>query len=335
MDYRQIFADIKKGLEPGVHLFYGQEEYIKEQALNQAMDTLIGSDFRDFNHQIIDGSNEDIEVIINACETLPFMSSKRVIVVKDFSLLDGKKDNEMEEDRIIEYLNTIPDTTCLIFYIRGDVDKRKKFYKSIKENGRIWDFPHLKGQELYRWIQQTVEKQGNSISNQALHYFADRAGNNLEDIYNELQKLFSYIGDGKDIDIPSIDQVVTPTLEYSIFKLVDAIGDKKSNNALIALSELLYEGQAIQPILAMIARQFRLILQSKEHNQKGDSPNRIAESLKQRPFVIRKCLAQGRNFTIHQLKKGIELCLEVDYGIKNGKVQDVLGLELLIIKMCQ
>lgn len=336
MDYRELFREIGKGDWQGVYLFFGEEEYVKQQALDHAIESLVDPSFRDLNYAQLDGSEMDLDTIINACETLPFMADKRLVVLKDLSILNGKNNGNIDEDKFLEYIKTMSNTTCLILYCRDSLDKRKKIYRQIKKTGKAKEFKHLVGRELHTWIKQTVEKQDKKISYNAISHLIDRAGNNLEDVSNELNKLVSYMGQNKEIDIKTIDRVVVPTLEQSIFQLVDAIGEKKGNSALKILGNLIYEGgQAIQPILAMIARQFRLILQCKGFYEQGYTADAIATKLKQRSFVVRKCLSQGRNFTIDQLKNGLKLCLEVDYNIKIGKIQDTMGLELIIIKMCQ
>lgn len=334
MDYRQVFQDIESGQWSGAYLFYGEEEYIKEQALSKLIDALIPKDFRDLNYEMIDGSQVELDNIINACETLPFMSQKRLVVVKDFYLIEGKKGTQEQEEQILNYIKNINEATCLIFYCYGDIDKRKSIYKYIKKTGKVYEFNHLKCDELTQWVSQTLRKNGKKMSQQCINYFVERVGNNLENISNELSKLIAYTGDNDTIDVNAVNQVVTPSLEQSIFKLVDAIGEKRSGAALVLLKELLYGGQAVPPILAMVARQFRLIMQCKGYHEKGYSINAIADKLGQHGFVVKKCLAQGRNFTMNQLKAGLSLCLELDYGMKSGKIQDVTGLEMLIIKMC-
>lgn len=334
MDYRQLFEDIESGQWSGAYLFYGEEEYIKEQALARVLDVLIPKEVRDLNYEMMDGSEIESESIINACETLPFMSPRRLIVVKDFHIIDEKKGNQEEEKQILDYLKNINETTCLIFYCRGDIDKRKSIYRHIKKTGKVFEFSRLNNRELNQWIVQTLGKNGKKMSRPCISYFIDRVGNNLENIYNEILKLIDYVGSNESIDIDAVDQVVTPSLEQSIFKLVDAIGEKRSGAALMLLKDLLYGGQNVPSVLAMVARQFRLIIQCKGYYEKGYSVNAIANKLGQPGFVIKKCIAQSRNFTMEQLKTGLSLCLDLDYGMKSGKTRDVTGLEMLIIKMC-
>ena len=335
MDYRKIFREIKAGGLQGAYLFFGEEEYVKQQALHQAIEALVNPLLKDLNYTQIDGTQVDLDTIINACETLPFMADKRLVIVKDLSILNGKSDGDIDENRFLDYIKNMSETTCLILYCRGSIDKRKKIYRYIYSTGKALEFQHLNDRELYTWINQTVERQGKKIAYDAIRHLVDLVGNNLEDISNELKKVISYVGERTVIDVETMEQIIVPTLEQSIFTLVDAIGEKKTHEALMVLGNLIYgRGQAIQPILAMIARQFRLILQSKSYHEMGYTYETIATKLKQRLFVVRKCLSQGRNFTIEQLKRGLDLCLKVDYGIKVGRIQDTMGLELIIIKMC-
>ncbi|HZJ58543.1 MAG TPA: DNA polymerase III subunit delta [Clostridia bacterium] len=335
MDYRRIFKNIKAGGWQGVYLFFGEEEYIKQEALNQTIETLVDPSLRDLNYAQMDGSLVDLDYIINACETLPFMADKRLVVIKDLPVLKGRSDGGIDETGFLDYIKGMSETTCLILYCRDSVDKRRKIYRSIKSTDKALEFRHIKGRELYTWINQTVERHGKRISFNDANHLVDLVGNNLEDISNELKKLISYVGRDTEINVGAMDQVIVPTLEQSIFQLVDAIGEKRAGEALSVLGNLIYGGeQAIQPILAMIARQFRLILQSKGYHNMGYTYEAIAAKLKQRLFVVRKCLAQGRNFTVEQLKKGLNLCLETDYEIKLGRIKDTMALELIIIKMC-
>lgn len=335
MEYRQLFKDIESDQWSGAYLFYGEEEYIKERALQKLIDELIPKSFRDLNYEMIDGSEIEPDSIINACETLPFMSPKRLIVVKDFYLFGGKKGTSDQEEQMLNYLKNINEATCLIFYCHGSVDKRKSIYKYIQKTGKAYEFTRLKNVDLIQWINQMLQKNGKRMSQYCINYFIERVGNDLDNIYNEILKLVAYVGNNEIIDKDAIDYVVTPSLEQSIFKLVDAIGEKKSDLALVLLKDLLHGGQDVSPILAMIARQFRLIMQCKEYYGQGYSVNTISDKLGQPGFVVRKCIAQSKNFTMEQLKTGLSLCLEVDYGIKIGKIRDIIGLEMIIIKMCR
>ncbi|NLJ41866.1 MAG: DNA polymerase III subunit delta [Clostridiales bacterium] len=336
MDYQKLFREIQEGDWHGAYLFFGEEQYIKRQALDSAVEALTDPSTKDLNYLQLEGNQATLDSVINACETLPFLSAKRLVLIKDPIFINDGTGGGIDEVGFVKYLEDIPLTTCLILYNRGVIDKRKRVYRHMNKAGKALEFKYLMDRELRTWINQTLGKSDKSISYKAVSHLIGMIGNNLEDISNELTKLVSYIGQKKEIDIKAIEAVVTPNLEQSIFQLVDAIGEKKGGKALSVLDNLIEDrGQPIQPILAMIARQFRLILQCKGFYESGYKPDSIAQRLNQRLFVVRKCLYQGKNFLTEELKKGLELCSEVDYRIKTGGVQDRVGIELIIIKMCE
>src|SRR5690554_1886490 len=106
MDYRKLFKEISAGNWQGVYLFFGEEEYIKNQALEQAIKALVDPSFKDLNYVQLDGGQIDLDTIINACETLPFMAERRVVVLKDLSLLNGKAEGDIDEDGFLKYVKT-------------------------------------------------------------------------------------------------------------------------------------------------------------------------------------------------------------------------------------
>lgn len=334
MGYREIFNDIKKNQVGRLYLFYGQEEYVKEQAMLQLTRTLIPTHLMELNYQVLDGDIVQVDDIIHASETLPFMTQVRLVVVKDLTLLYGKK-SKLEEERLKDYLKHVPDTTCLVFDCRDKIDKRKSLYKTINKLGKVIEFEPLKQSEIFSWVRNTLKKYGKQMEPDALRHFVYIGGNKLEKLYSELLKLVSYARDNPLITREDVDKVVAPTMEYTIFQLVEAIGTKETGTALILLDRLLSEGENVFAILAMISRQIRLIFQCKGHKQQGLSQGQITKELRIHPYVAKKCLQQSNYFTMDQLKTGLAECLKVDYGIKSGRIKDRLGIEVLIIKMCE
>lgn len=334
MGYREIFNDISNKKFKKLYLFCGEEEFVKEEALNRMIDTMLRPDFRDLNYVVMDGNDISIDDIINACETLPFMDEKRLLVVKDLPLFYAGKGQQSDMEKLKKYTADIPDTSCLVFYMRGDVDKRKAVYRAVKKMGKVISFDRLKDYEIETWVQGRLKKQRKSMSADDIRYFVYLVGTNLQDVDNELNKLISYADNDTVIKRPVIDKLVTRALDNTIFQLVDEIGKKSASGALVLLDELLYQGQSIFAILGMIVRQFRLISQAKGYSRQGYSKRIIAQKMGTPEFVADKCIQQARNFTLQELEQALKDCLELDYSIKSGNMLDRLGLELLIINMC-
>ena len=120
--------------------------------------------------------------------------------------------------------------------------------------------------------------------------------------------------------------------ENIIFDFVDEIGRNNAAKALQLLDDILSEGTTPKQIIGMIARQIRLMLQTKLLSKEGLTVKQIAKRLKQHPYPIEKCLKQSKNFSVNSLEKGLEKLLESDYKLVTSN-NDRLELELLVIEL--
>lgn len=287
----------------------------------------------------MDGSEVRVDEIINACETLPFMADRRLVVVKDSVFLTNKRqggDNYSAEDekRLGKYIEDIPPTTHLIFYVRNGIGSRGVLYRALKKVGYVVDFSRLKETDIKRWVIKELGGCGKTITRPALEQFVYLAGTNLDDVENELSKLIAFAHEYDVITEEHVSSTTTPTLEYSIFQLVEAIGNKNVDAALMLLDEMLDRGEAFYSIIPMVGRQIRLILLCKSHSQMGYSRNQIASTLKIHPYGVGKYISQSQNFTETELEAALSDCLKLDHSIKQGKMDGRLGLEMLIFSMC-
>jgi DNA polymerase III subunit delta len=81
----------------------------------------------------------------------------------------------------------------------------------------------------------------------------------------------------------------------------------------------------------MIYRQFRLIIQAREVlDMGGDKRDLMKLPDFRSDFVAGKALEQARGFTMDQLEAIYRYLLETDHGIKTGKVNEGLALDLLV-----
>ena len=95
--------------------------------------------------------------IIAACETLPFASDKRLVVVRE---LNGTTGRSEAEERLVSYIPKVPDSCVLVIYVRGKADGRKKLYSAVKKKGGIVSFEPLGDAELNGWIVRVFQQNG-------------------------------------------------------------------------------------------------------------------------------------------------------------------------------
>ncbi len=325
---QKIKDDIKNRNFKNVYLLFGDEDYLKNDIENKLKKAIISPDSEMMNFDLFQESNVDVQKIKDACETFPFMSDFRMIIVRESELFTtGKK---YETEKMAEYIKNISKTTVIIF-TEKKVDKRNKLFKVVSDVGYCAECKNLSEKDMITWIGKLACKKGLSMSSDVIRYFVRSTGSNMNLAVTEMQKLSDYIEKGQ-VSTEDIDNICTKPLEVKIFDMVAAIGNKDVKSALDIYNNMIFMKESPLMILSMIARQFRLILQSKYLQEKGFYKTDIAKEIGQREFVVSNCLSQGRNFKKTTLMKALEDCLQCDVDIKTGKIQDVIGVETLILK---
>lgn len=349
MDYIGLDKSLERKLISPVYLFYGEETYLRDKYIQKFM-ALIPEEVRDFNMDIIDARETDIGSIVNLASTLPFMSERRLVIVRNAEIFksrkksgaedkgDSKTDSKTEkvnpaDEVLLRYLEDPPVTTCLIF-CSDSIDKKRKTYKSLEKNGQVVEFTPLKGQQLNEWIDRRARNLGKIIEPVGMASLITAAGNNLWQLNAELEKLSCYARTEK-ITAADVEVMVSKTSEFSIFELVDAIAERNRANAIKMAREMVFLGEPVIKILFMIARQFRLLLLTKTLLQQGNVEKSLAGLLQAHPFVAQKCAKQARNFSVQELKAAMGKILDADADIKTGQQEAVLALELLIVSLCE
>ena len=338
LTYNTVISDIKDKNIKNLYLFYGPETLLINDVILRIEKMVINPSFKSLNYIKLDGVAVTYDSIINACETLPFMDEKKLVLINDCTFLKSKKtatDNSQDDgicEKLSDYFSQMPITTILILTEGKEIDRRKKIYNSIKKNGAVIEFSPLKSAELITWIIKTAEKHNKYIGKTEAMYFSDRVTGNLEDINNEISKLCSYIGERTNICKNDIELVVPKSLENNIFELVDCICARKTGRVLQILNDLLIDSQPIPVILAMIIRQYRLLLNAKLLNQKGYSSSEIASKLGIKPFVLSNLLKISQLYSENQLQDKLNYCLETDASIKMGRIDQRIAIESLLVR---
>lgn len=330
-----------------VYLFYGEEVYLIDYIIKCLKDTFIDQSFEALNYTVLEGEEVNLDKIVNACETLPFMSEKKIVIINDFQPLMSKKGegSPMEEVNIkalSKYILELDDYLCLVFVIKQkDAKKSNQIYKSIKKAGDIVELKKLKGRDLDKWIENSFKKHGKKISKSNINYFIQESSyydsnrsKTLYDLENEIIKVCNYLPGKSEVDKKTIDFLIPKPLEMNIFNLLNNISNKNGDNAIRLFNEMYISNEPALFILHMIVRQLRNMLSYKVLKMKGYSEGDIQNKIRLSNYEYKKVSAQSNNFTVNQLEKAMFHCLQTDKTIKSSLIDDRLAMEILITNLC-
>ena len=190
MNHNEFVQALKAGKVSGAYLFEGVEENIKSVTLAALRKAVLADGLAELNESVME--NPSAGEIIAACETLPFASDKRLVVVRE---LNGTTGRSEAEERLVSYIPKVPDSCVLVIYVRGKADGRKKLYSAVKKKGGIVSFEPLGDAELNGWIVRVFQQNGKKCAPDVASLLSFTVGNDTALLRAEIEKLTALAGD--------------------------------------------------------------------------------------------------------------------------------------------
>ena len=321
---KKLSEEIKSGQLKQVYILYGEEAYLRNQYKDKLKTALLGEG-DPMNFHYFEGKGVNPGEVIDLAETMPFFAERRVIMLEN----SGFFAHGGEE--LAEYLNA-PSETAYFVFVEPTIDKRSKLYKAATAKGRAIEFKAQEEAVLKRWILGFLKKENKNITERDLDLFLDKTGSDMENIRGELEKLLCYCLDKDVISAQDIEAVCTRQVSSQIFDMINAVAEKKQKTAMALYYDLLTLKEPPMRILFLITRQFNMLLQVKELKNKGLDANAIGEKVGLAGFIARKYVTQAAKFKENDLRRALTDCVESEEAVKTGKMNDVMSVELLIVK---
>jgi DNA polymerase-3 subunit delta len=298
------------------------------------------------NTTVFNGQQLTPDQLRSVVETVPFLAEKRLVIIEGLlGRFEAKAkprrqkktpspDETAKEYRsFAAYLSNIPESTLLVL-IEGRIKSNNPLFKELSAGAEVRSFPVLRNDRLRQWIKREVAEQATTISPQAVELLARLVGGNLWVMANEINKL-ALFASGRRIEEEDIKAVVSSAQEANVFAMVDAILDFKAGVAERLLEQLLDRGASSAYLLAMLSRQVRLVVRTKELRRQRRPEVEIQSKLGlTSAFAWRKTLEQAQRYPLERLKEVYYRLLQTDLSIKTGKFEGGLALNLLIAELC-
>ena len=344
-----------------ITLLHGPDDLLRSEHLATLRAALGPAEMAELSTTWLDGRRTTIGEIRHHADAMPFLTPRRLVIVEGYLLQlrrrmrssKGKTDDEgddsdtpenlsaaaQDREHLLAYLSEVPDTTDLVLVEATTVlgnDKLIKALKRLANEGRaaivVCDAPAER--DLPGWIIDRTRRKGGEIEPAAAYDLATSVGRNLMLLDNELDKLIAYRGGAGPIRKTDVRLMVPYTQEASIFDMVDAIGQKNSAEATRLLRELERDGAAPLYLLAMIVRQFRILVQVTDLQDSGLDKYEIGTKIGLHHYPTGKAMQQSRRWRMDALLAAYDRLLETDLAIKTGKLPDDLALDLLVLELC-
>lgn len=340
MNYLQAIKLLDGGNLNGIYVLSGDEIFLVDTFVDMFKNKIVSPDFFDMNYIEYDFSKVDLQKLKMDCETAPFFSSKRLVVLKNVNFTkSGVSTYKTFFEEMHEYINKIPLTTVLLLVMKGETAFRGKFYKEISILGHNIELVKLNELDLFRFIKKRFKAKDIDVSEKIIYYIIDRIGyldssrnKNLYDVENEVKKILEF-ENVKSLTTEDVDNILIDKFENSIFKLMDSIGAKNYKSSMTVLTNLVKSGEDPFAIFYMVVRLVRNLLGIKYLKTQQKHLDYIAKELKLSTYECKKLYSSCDNFSLDTLCEFMEICYDVDCKVKTKSIDISLLLEILISKM--
>jgi DNA polymerase-3 subunit delta len=235
MTFEQIISDIRNRKFYPIYLLMGEEPYFIDQISDLLQNTVLDEGQKAFNLSIIYGKDVEGAQIDNAARRFPMGADYNVIIVKEAQMI-SKIDN-------LQYFaaNPLKSTILVLCYKYEVLDKRKKLYKSIDQNGVVLATKKIYEDQVPKWIESFLKRAGYHIEPGAAMILTEYLGNDLSRITGEIEKLLITLPKGQMKITPEhIEENSGISKEFNSFELVKALSRKnilKANRIINYLGE--------------------------------------------------------------------------------------------------
>lgn len=317
------FVELKKTLKTKIdnaYIIFGSDRFLQSKSMNLINSNCI-DDFKEMNETVYNDENINVQQMLEIAQTLPFMSKRRVIFVKEcFSKL-----NDGEKNRIIEYLKKPVATTVLVFV----AEEKNEFLKKCDAYATSIDCNYLDNATLSKIVASMCAENGKQITTNALNNLIEYCGLDLSKITSDVQKLASYCTESV-IRPEDVEVNVAKTMDYEMYRIANAIIAKDTSTAIKLYEYMLRVKGNTQYILGALANFMRRYFYLQATKNDVDL---CVSAFKIGQYPISMMVRETNKLKKVELMNSISAVLETDYQIKAGHAPDINAIYSLIMNI--
>ena len=280
-----------------------------------------------------DLSASNVSEVIEEASCMSLFGDKKVVIGENALFLTGTNTSVNHDiDYLTSYVNAENhDNIVILTVVQDKLDERKKIVKLLKKNVTIIHKETIDEKDLPKFVIKEFLNNGYKIDYKTASYFVDYVGKNVDILLSEINKMIIYKDTDKEIFIEDILNISSKGFNDNVFDLSDAIMKKDFKKIFSCYNDLMILKEEPIKIIALLASQFTLVYQSKLLSKEGFMSKDIASTLKVHPYRVK--LALETNYPDFELKDILKKLHNLDYEIKTGKVDKIVGLENFLLHL--
>ena len=251
-------------------------------------------------------SVSDWSPLIDAATSVSLFDDKKIIELRFLSSGPGIKGAKVLA-QFAELVPQIDSTVTVVHLTQADYTTQKaSWFKALAANGNVISCQPIARAQYPNWIRVRLRRQGQSMQESALTFFAEQTEGNLMAAKQELMKL-ELLYPGKELTLREVEDCVMNVSRYSIEDLLEAIAQGDVARTARTVNGMQSEDEPMPFILVRLSSFLRdtLSLTVNRQAQVMPSVRQLATQLARRstPAKITNMLARCAD--LDRLAKGL------------------------------
>lgn len=279
-------------------------------------------------------NKSSIKEVLEEASYFSLDNNPKFLVASNADIFGSDKIDDSITDSLINYFNNPNPNTVIIFTTQKPIDSRKKIVKELKSKYKIINTPKMDRKQISSIITNYVKENDFDIDYQSCNYLINNCYNSLDIMLNELDKIMLYYNFPCRIKYTDVIAITGVELDSNNFHFVNAVIDKKLDEALKMLNSLKIYKVDSNVLATLLAREYRLMYYVKKMYQNKISLSEICSNLSLADWQVNKLYNNGIHYSESELLKNlVDLC-NIDMNIKKGIWDKDIALYGFLLDAC-
>ncbi len=305
----------------GAFYLYGDDDFRKEEIVRALVDAHIDPATRDFNLDVLRGSEVDVESLASIMATPPMMAEWRVVVVREVEALAS---SSRSRDVVLDVVASPPRGLALILSCTVPQGSKAKFYKDLAKKATSVELQPMGDADIPGWLMNRArEVHGIELDVAAAQGLGTAVGTNPGVLAMELSKLAEFAGGRGTITLQDVEAAGTVLPFQDRWRWFDLVGERRFDVALDALGTLLGQGEnGVSLVIGLTAHLLRLGVVST-----GGASALEALLPPHQRWLARRLVTQARKWHPQEIDAALDGLLRADRLLKSTPLSDAHLLE--------
>lgn len=311
-----------------IYVIAGKDEPLVNARCQELLDRLLEPPQRMTGLLSVAGDQVSVAEVLDELKTLPFLTDKRVVAVRDADEFVSRNRTALER-----YFDK-PSATGVLVLTVGSWDSRTRLAKKLPAVGELIAVAAPKRRDLPRYLIQYAQQScGKRLEAPAAELLVELAGEELALLHGEVEKLALFARDDKAITVRHVEAIVGHNRVFGAFEVIDAMIAGRIMQAVERLRHMFAEDRSAEyTVVGAFAYHLRRVFAAKAMLQKGESPFEIGKKLRiwnnqERFFALL------RQTSLEQIAHYLEQLAAIDHAVKTGQAKTQVALEQFVLKL--